>query len=117
MLKDVGDAATTYVSFISDEVAQISMLHVRQHDERRALAGQADSQQREHIGMAEVFHDDALLQELRHLFYISDSCHINAQYIHSSSKITTMVFGITPSLDLHMQNDSFKIYPAIHFLS
>lgn len=78
MLKVVGDAATTYVSFISDEVAQISMLHVGQHDERRALAGQADSQQREYIGMAEVFHDDALLQELRHLLYISDSCHINA---------------------------------------
>lgn len=58
---------------IPDEVAQITMLHVGQHHQRRALSGQADAQQRQHVGMAEIFHDDALLQKLGHFLNIRNT--------------------------------------------
>lgn len=61
------------MSLITDEVAQVAVLHVGQDHQWRALWWQTDSQQREDIGVAEVLHDDALLQELRHLLQISDA--------------------------------------------
>lgn len=58
---------STYVSLVTDEVAQVAVLHVGQDDQWRALGWEADPQQGEHVGVAEVLHDDALLQELGHL--------------------------------------------------
>lgn len=63
----------TYVSLVADEVAQVAVLHVGQNHEGRALWRQADSQQRENVWVAEVLHDDPLLQELGHLFQICDA--------------------------------------------
>lgn len=62
-----------YMSLIADEVAQVAMLHVGQNHQRRALWRQADSQQGENVRVAEVLHDNALLQELGHLFQICDA--------------------------------------------
>lgn len=61
------------MSFIADEVAQVAVLHVGQNHQRRALRWETDTQQRENVGVAEVLHDDPLLQELRHLFQICDA--------------------------------------------
>lgn len=61
------------MSLVADEVAQVTMLHVGQNHERRALRWQADTQQRENIGVAEVLHDDTLLQELGYLLQICDA--------------------------------------------
>lgn len=62
------------MSLVADEVAQVAMLHVGQDNQRRALRREADPQQGEHVGVAEVLHDDALLQELGHLLKVSDAC-------------------------------------------
>lgn len=62
-----------YVSLIADEVPQVAVLHVGQHHQRRALLWEADPQKRENVGVAEVLHDDAFLQELRHLLQVSDA--------------------------------------------
>lgn len=62
------------MSLVADEVAQVAVLHVGQDDQRRALGREADPQQGEHVGVAEVLHDDALLQELGHLLQVSDAC-------------------------------------------
>lgn len=61
------------MSLIPDEVTEIPMLHVRQHHQRRALTGQANAQERQYIGMAEIFHDDSLLQKLCHFFDICNT--------------------------------------------
>lgn len=63
----------SYVAFVADEVAQVSVLHVGQNHQRRALGRQADTQQRQHVGVAEVLHDDALFQELGHLVQVCDA--------------------------------------------
>lgn len=62
-----------YMSLISDKVAQVAMLHVGQNHQWWTLWRQADPQQRENVGVAEVLHDDPLLQELGHLFQICDA--------------------------------------------
>lgn len=62
-----------YVSFVSDEVAQVAVLHVGQDHQRRALLWQADSEKRENVGVAEVLHDDPFLQELWHLLQVRDA--------------------------------------------
>lgn len=59
---------------ITDEVAQVAVFHVRQDHQRRALGRQADPQQGEDVGVAEVLHDDALLQKLGHLLQVGDAC-------------------------------------------
>lgn len=61
------------MALIADEVAQVAVLHVGQNHEWRALRWQADPQQRENVRVAEVLHDDPLLQELGHLFQICDA--------------------------------------------
>ena len=61
------------MSLIADEVAQVAVLHVGQDHQWGTLRRQADSQQRENVGVAEVLHDDPLLQELGHLLQICDA--------------------------------------------
>lgn len=61
------------MSLVPDEVAEIPVLHIRQHHQRGALGGQADAQQRQYIGMAEIFHDDPLLQKLCYFLNICDT--------------------------------------------
>lgn len=63
-----------YMSFIADEVAKVAMFHVGQDHQWRALRWKADAQQRENIGVAEVFHDDTLLQKLGNLLQVCNSC-------------------------------------------
>lgn len=62
----------SYVCLVPDKVPEVSVLHVWQHHQRRALRGQTDPQERQHVGVAEVLHDDPLLQELRHLLQVSN---------------------------------------------
>ena len=57
---------------VPDKVPEVTVLHVWQHHQRRALRGQTDPQERQHVGVAEVLHDDPLLQELRHLLQVSN---------------------------------------------
>lgn len=64
----------TYMCLVTDEVAQVTVLHVGQDHERRTLRRQTDPQQRENIWVTEVLHDDPLLQELGHLLQICDAC-------------------------------------------
>lgn len=98
----------TYVSLIADEVAQVAVLHVGQNHERRALWWQADSQQRENVRVAEVLHDDPLLQELGHLFQICDAFMENKaeqnQNVNISLKSKMRLFSSSSSrrmFDLH----------------
>lgn len=56
------------MSLVADEVAQVTVLHVGQHHQWRALWWEADAQQGEDVRVAEVLHDDAFLKELGHLF-------------------------------------------------
>lgn len=57
----------TYMCLVTDEVAQVTVLHVGQDHEWRPLWRQTDAQQRQNIWVTEVLHDDPLLQELGHL--------------------------------------------------
>lgn len=63
----------SYMCFITDEVAQVAVLHVGQDHQRWALRGQTDPKKRENVGVAEVLHDDSLFQELGHLFQVCDA--------------------------------------------
>lgn len=68
---------SSYVHFVTDEVPQVAMLHIWQNHQRWTLWWKADSQQREDVGMTEVFHDDPFLQELGHLFQVCDALFNN----------------------------------------
>lgn len=61
------------MSLITDEVAQVAVFHIRKNHQGWALWRKADTQQGENVGVAEVLHDDPLLQELRHLFQVCDA--------------------------------------------
>lgn len=63
----------SYMCFVTDEVAQVAMLHVGQNHQWRALRRKADSQQRENVGMTKVLHDDPFFQELGHLIQVCDT--------------------------------------------
>lgn len=64
------------MSLISNEIAKISVLHIGQNHQRGPFTPQADSQEWENIGVAEIFHDDSLSQKLGDFFYICDSWKI-----------------------------------------
>lgn len=75
ILDSVGNHSVgwTHVRLVPDEVAEVSVLHVGQDHQRGALARQADAQQRQYVGVAEVLHDDAFPQELGHLLNVCDA--------------------------------------------
>lgn len=76
---------------ITDEVAQVTVLHVGQDHEWRTLWRQTDSQQRENIWVTEVLHDDPLLQELGHLLQICDACPEKRNSFSSSNWLSSCV--------------------------
>ena len=50
-----------YPLFAAYEVPQVPVLHVGQHHQGEPFLRQQDAQQRQHVGVVEALHDDALL--------------------------------------------------------
>lgn len=111
------------MSLVADEVAQVTVLHVGKNHEWRALRWQADTQQRENVGVAEVLHDDTLLQELGYLLQICDAFTETKKVGNSATVFTSLVeranlfvdYSIHIFWDLYMQYDFIHVWrDSIH---
>lgn len=102
------------MSLVADEVAQVTMLHVGQNHERRALRWQADTQQRENVGVAEVLHDDTLLQELGYLLQICDAFTETKKVGNSVTVFTSLGENVLVDSSIHMFWDLYIRYDFIH---
>ena len=57
-------SSVSYVRFDAQPRAQVAIGHVGRDDERRLVAIEADTDERQNVGMFELGHDESLVQEL-----------------------------------------------------